>query len=294
MTDNIIDRLVEVLAQTFTRMSRAEGVAAWTDGKTGLSMPRFANGGWEKLNAELVKVAEDFIVADRVMRANEPMAGREIRDGIRILNPTPPLMEKWATEHMLTETTAHHPFYFDDPQDYGRVYVAAHKVTFIGMYPRIMTMLWSNEYIKSDDMFWFAYGLVTHYRGKMKAVVDRNAYTLMKMYINAAVGRMLGIKNENGVPAYHPWMAMTVCYAHYVMSSLMLEFPPMKMIYADVDVLYADVSNHEMQAALTRIQCGLPYEIEYVPEMKIEGRRTYTEKTNAGEWKKHGVRKSRA
>ena len=294
MSENIIDRLVDVLAGTFTRLSRTEGIAAWVDGKSGLKMPRFVNGGWERLNAQLVKVAEDFIVADAVERANSPMSGMEIKEGVRKLAPAPPLMEKWAAEHMLAETTSHHPFYFDDPQDYDKVFVAVHKVTFIGMYPRTMVMLWSNEYIKSDDLFWLAYGLVTYYRGRMKAVVDRHAYILMKMYINAAIGRMFGAKTDNGVPTYHPWLAMAVCYAHYVMSDLLLTIPVTKTIYADVDVLYADLSYNELRATVEGLGTGLPYEIEYVSEMKVHGRRSYTEKTNAGEWKHHGVRKPRA
>lgn len=294
MDENIIDRLVCALGDTFTRLSATDGVAAWVDGKTGLKLPRFVPGGWERLNAELVKVAEDFIVADAVTRTDSPMCGMEIREGVRKLAPSPKLLEEWATEHMVAETTAHHPFYFDDPQDYGKVHVAAHKVEFVGMYPRIMVMLWSNEYIKSDDLFWLAYGLVTHYRPKMKAALDRPAYTLTKMYINAAIGRMFGMYNDNRVPTYHPWLAMTVCYAHFLMCRLMLEVDPMKMIYGDVDVLYADLSMQEMQAAASKIDSGLPYEITYVPEIMVEGRKSYTTKNDDGSYSRRGIKKPRA
>jgi len=289
-----MDRLVDVLAETFTRMSRTDGIAAWIDGKTGLKMPRFVNGGWHRLNSELLKVAEDFMIADAVSQAGSPVSGMNMKDCVKKLAPHPPLMERWAVEHMIKETVTHQRFYFDDPMEYGKIHVALHKATFNGMYPRIMVMLWSNEYIKSDDMFWLAYSLVTNCRTKIKAKVDMNAYVLMKMYINASIGFMFNDSIKYGMSAYNPWQAMTVCYAHYVMSELLLTLDPMKVVYADVDEMYADVSLAEMQTALAKIECGIPCEIEYVSEMKVHARKSYTIKTSSDEWKRYGIIKNKA
>ena len=268
-------RLLSALAETFTTMSKRNDIIAWNDSKFGIKMPRFSHEGWETVNAALVKLADDFIIADRVHNANE------IKDSIEEISPNSKLLEKWALEHILTETSHRNAYYYDRPIDYNKIFPAVHSITFASMYPRILTMLWSNEYIKSENMFWYAYGIVLYYRGKLKLMLDRQAYTLMKMYLNKGIGKII-------IDGDIEWRDMLFSYAHYVMSAVTVEVGIDNVIYADTDAMYVNVSLDDAKTAVRRTNCGLPYDIEYVSEIRVAGRKSYSIKNPDGTYAHHG------
>lgn len=272
-------KLVSLLANALNTLSARPDVVEWRATKYGLH-PMFVTGGWDMVNAALLSVVEDFMVADAAGRAGKQMEGRELLSGIAELSGAAPLLDQWALLSMTAETESKNAFYYAKPNAGA---VAVHRISFNMMYPRIMMMMWSKRIINSEDLFFLVYFIIVHYRSHIKAISSKSAYMLLKMYVNSFYGHAKNSADQRA------WGVMVQDYAWFVMQSLVNEIGESRVLYVDTDVMYADVSMVDMQAAAHAIGSGLPYEIEYVTEFSVSGFRSYRAKLISGV-EKHNIK----
>ena len=198
----------------------------------------------------------------------------------------PGCMRRWAIERSLVAANHAEGFFFDRPSSYGKKYYAVQLIEFNAMYPTIIAQFKFNEYLNSDGDFWSAYGICMHYRSQMKlTMLTTEGYMLFKRFANS----VYGLKVE---PNAMPVLAIVTDYARHVMAELILELGHEKVLYASVDELFADVSEHEARTAVERINANLPYDVKYISEIEFESRRKYRVKLFGGEIIEYGYRQS--
>lgn len=276
--------LIDAYSEVFEQISQKEGngFVQWHETKrhtTGavITMPKFEDGSWGNINKVLLNVFNAI---------TEKYGAAELKDALTGSVIIPEMMTKWEAERLLVETEPQmrRGFYHDRPTEYGKTYVAVHSAEFMSLYPSVLMQIIAAGYLDSDKIFWSMYGSVLQYRPILKAKLSKTAYMVLKLYINYGMMYKVRTDFDSGASWYH----LVIDYAKYIMNALACEIGVSHVIYGDTDMLYADVSQHELSAAVSRLKCGIPCDINYFSELEIRSFKAYSTKTSSGDVIRYG------